>query len=186
MPINNTPQQAIIGAGTRRRALDYYPTPNDVTKAFLDCMRLSKKTVFWEPACGSGNIVDVLRERGYRAIGTDIVTGDDFLMTDPPNGVDFIITNPPFILAEDFIKRAWSMDLPFAFLLKSQFWHAAKRLNLFNEITPSLVLPLTWRPDFTGGGKSLMDVMWCVWGVGLQSDPLYIPLRRPRKEDENV
>lgn len=37
---------------------------------------------------------------------------------------------------------------PFAMLLKAQYWHAAKRAQLFCEVPPSYVLPLTWRPDF--------------------------------------
>lgn len=74
--------------------------------------------------------------------------------------------------------------------LKAQYWHAAKRAQLFREIPPSYVLPLTWRPDFLfkerGGKKGaspLMDVMWCVWLTpqmqGVQT--VFKPLMRPEK-----
>ena len=76
-------------------------------------------------------------------------------------------------------------------LLKSQYWHAAKRAQLFREIPPSYVLPLTWRPDFLfkerngeKGASPLMDVMWCVWLTphmqGAYTE--YKPLMRPEKE----
>lgn len=35
--------------------------------------------MIWEPACGENHMVDVIRENGYKVIGTDILTGDDFL-----------------------------------------------------------------------------------------------------------
>jgi hypothetical protein len=50
-------------------------------------------------------------------------------------------------------------------LLKSQYWHAAKRHQLFNTHTPAYILPLTWRPDFMfgeRGGAPTMDVLWTV------------------------
>lgn len=99
-----------------------------------------------------------------------------------PPEYDIIITNPPFSLSEEFILHAWELGKPFALLLKSQYWHAARRYELFTRCTPSEILPLTWRPDFDGRGAPLMDVMWCVWKFGPDEPifPAYIPLRRPK------
>lgn len=130
--------------------------------------------------------------------GTDIRGGQDCLVRDYPDGIDapfnWIITNPPFSLAEEFIRHAAKIGKPFAMLLKSQYWHAAKRAQLFREIPPSYVLPLTWRPDFLfkerngkKGASPLMDVMWCVWLTphmqGAYTE--YTPLMRPEKETNN-
>lgn len=172
----------IVGAGPKenRKPMDFYPTPPDVTQALLDMLDIPKGATIWEPACGAGDLARVLSNNGYKTILTDIQYGQDFLTTDLPAGVDWIITNPPFSLADKFIERAWEFKKPFALLLKSQYWHAAKRLELFYDCTPSCIFPLTWRPDFDGRGAPLMDVMWCVWKFGPDEPmfPAYLPITK--------
>lgn len=178
--MNNT---NIVGANPKngRRKKDFYPTPPDVTEALLDFLGMIRGTKIWEPACGDGAMTKVMCERGYNVIGTDIATGTDFLTCDPIK-CDIIITNPPFSLADQFIRRANELGVSFAFLLKSQYWHAGKRLKLFREIPPSYVMPLTWRPDFTGQGSSLMDMCWCYWAWQGSLFCKYVPLERPKTE----
>lgn len=174
----------ICGGNTayKRNAVDFYPTPPEVTKALVNFTRIPKGTKVWEPACGEGHMVEVLEQYGLDVIGTDIQEGTDFLKANIPDGIEWIITNPPFSLAADFIRKSAEHGVPFAMLLKSQYWHAAKRYDLFRSITPSYVLPLTWRPDFLfktrGSGSPLMDVMWCVWLPGKYFTE-FIPLRKP-------
>lgn len=169
----------IVGGGGRRRPNDFYPTPRDATQAICDWLEKNgvQNARIWEPACGNNDMVKVLRENGHFVVGTDIQTGTDFLKTDKPAGIEWIITNPPFSLAEEFIRKAAVHDIPFAFLLKCSYWHSAKRKPLFDKIRPSHILPLTWRPDFTGGGGSLLDMMWVVWG---KYNTVYQPLERPK------
>ena len=174
---------AIVGHGEKRRKLDYYPTPPEATQALLDYLQLPKKTKIWECACGTGSMVDVIRSNGYACVGTDIVTGHDFLTH--REDCDWIITNPPFFLAEQFIVRAGQIGVPFALLLKSQYWHSQKRLAIFRAYQPTAVLPLTWRPDFTGEGGSLMDMIWCVWNGG-DGQTIYCPLERPVMDNTTV
>ena len=84
---------------------------------------------------------------------------------------------------QEVIRKSADHNVPFAMLLKSQYWHAAKRVALFSDIRPAYVLPLTWRPDFlleARGGSPLMEVHWCVWMQG-SSKTEYIPLIKPRK-----
>lgn len=172
----------IVGGNTayKRVASDFYPTPADATQALLDFLKLPAGTTIWEPACGENHMVNVMQANGYNVIATDVQTGDDFLQIENKE-CDWIITNPPFSLADRFIDRCIQHKRPFALLLKSQYWHARKRLDLFRKYPPSFVCPLTWRPDFLfkqrGGGSPLMDVMWVVWG-GCH-DTRYVPLERP-------
>lgn len=81
------------------------------------------------------------------------------------------------------IRRAAELNVPFAFLLKSTYWHAEKRRKLYEEITPSYILPLTWRPDFLfkqqSGGAPLMDMAWNVWDLRSRGAAQYIPIGRP-------
>lgn len=173
----------IIGADQgKRRGADFYPTPPDVTIALLDFLQIPKGAMIWEPACGDGDMARVFSDQGYGVISTDIRLGVDFLTADMPECVDWIITNPPFSIADEFIERCTDHRKPFALLLKSQYWHAAKRRNLFLRYPPTYILPLTWRPDFTGQGASLMDVCWCVWDYKGLSYSLYKPLKRPKGE----
>ncbi|MDD3041294.1 hypothetical protein [Bacteroides sp.] len=167
---------------------DFYPTPPEATQALIDFLGIPKGRVIWEPACGEGHMSEVLVRNGYTVISTDLneccgTSGIDFTTADL-TPCDWIITNPPFNLAEQFIRKAWSFEKPFALLLKSQYWHSKKRYPLFRECTPSFILPLTWRPDFMfktrGSGSPLMDVMWCVWNESSSDGVEYIPLERPK------
>lgn len=178
----------ITGGNTayKRAASDFYPTPPEVTLALLNWLGLRKGARIWEPACGEGHMVRVMEAKGYSVRATDIQTGTDFLAEMlPVDDIDCIITNPPFSLADNFIERCALYNRPFALLLKSQYWHAKKRLHLFQKYQPDYILPLTWRPDFLfgerGGGSPLMDVMWCVWfrNSELNTETRYYPLPKP-------
>lgn len=172
-----------------RAKSDFYPTPPDVTVALVKAIGIIPGTRVWEPACGEGHMVRALENCGCTVVGTDINMGVDFLSA-PYQPCDWIITNPPFYIADKFIERCLCFDRPFALLLKSQYWHARKRLPLFQAHPPTTIFPLTWRPDFLfktrGGGSPLMDVMWNVWVNGAAvTPPSYIPLERPSEAEIN-
>lgn len=169
----------------KRRALDFYPTPADVTVALLDFLDLAPCTV-WEPACGDGAMARVIEARGHSVMSSDIredsgfgEPGVDFLRA--VRACDAIITNPPFKVSGEFIEHALTQAPIVAMVLKSQYWHARKRAALFAKHPPAWVLPLTWRPDFLAGergGSPTMEVHWTVWMHG-RSESRYQPLLRP-------
>jgi hypothetical protein len=167
----------------KRVAMDFYPTPPEATVALLNFLHLPSDQRIWEPACGENDMVNVMRVRGYEVIGTDINMGVDFLTAELPDGVDWIITNPPFSAAEGFIRKCIEHKRPFALLLKSQYWHAKKRQEIFQEHPPAYVLPLTWRPNFQFKQKEssspLMDMIWCVWVPWETTHAIYMPLSKP-------
>jgi len=157
----------------KRRELDFYPTPPDVTAVLLTFLNLPLNTKIWEPACGDGAMAEVIMECGYDVISSDIrhtgygEGGIDFLTAH--RECDAIITNPPFSESQKFINHAIGQADIVAMFFKSQYWHAAKRKELFDEHPPAYVLPLTWRPDFMNGergGAPTMDVLWTVWIEG--------------------
>ena len=174
----------IVGANGQRRKLDFYPTPPEVTQALVEYLNLPAGSVIWEPAEGAGHIVRVLQQNGYTVIGSDIQTGTDFLTAAAPPVFDWIITNPPFSLSVEFINRCVDLGRPFALLLKSQYWHSARRQPLFDKTRPAAVLPLTWRPDFTGQGNSLMDMCWVIWDAEPAQITSYLPLVKPIEEGD--
>lgn len=194
MKIKQETLQLTAGNNKRnRRELDFYPTPSNVTIALLEFLQIPKGRTIWEPACGDGSMSKVMEEYGYTVFSTDIIPecyGDgyiDYLASSDINS-DCVITNPPFYLAEEFIRKAVKeARSTVAILLKSQYWHAKSRLTLFEEIPPTYVLPLTWRPDFLEHerkqgdkkGAPTMEVAWSVWQRGSNHPTLYKPLKKP-------
>lgn len=173
-----------------RNKTDFYATPPEVTAALLDFLEdqylLKPHATIWEPACGRGDMADVMYDRGYHMVVSDLypqiqgMDSTDFLKSHAT--CDWIITNPPFSKATEFITHALELGKPCAFLLKSQFWHAKSRLNLFRENPPSYVLPLTWRPDFLFGSKSGSPTMECLWTVWAgDQETIYYPLEKPKE-----
>lgn len=171
----------IVGAKGQRQKNDYYPTPPECTEALIRWLNIRRSSTIWEPAAGEGNMVTVLKQAGFNVIATDIQTGTDFLTTPLiQKNIDWIITNPPFSLSVEFIKHCAELHKPFALLLKSQYWHSAKRKAIFDQIKPTAILPLTWRPDFLGKGASLMDMLWTIWEVPqFEGNTIYMPLSKP-------
>jgi hypothetical protein len=174
-----------------RNKTDFYATPREVTTALLDFLEskklISPNDTIWEPAFGSGEMAEVMLDREYRIVVSDLhpqihgMLPMDFLQANEK--CDWIITNPPFSKATEFITHALDLGKPCAFLLKSQFWHARSRLDLFRDHPPSYVLPLTWRPDFLHGAKSgspTMECLWTVWAGGHET--IYYPLEKPKGE----
>lgn len=185
------------GAGKdKRRELDFYPTPKNVTRALMNFMfkedRFDFNTTIWEPACGDGSMSEVLKEYCQSVYSSDLRDtgyGDgniDFLEYSGKVEFDAIITNPPFNLSAQFIDKANKETRAVCMLLKSQYWHAKNRADLFFQNPPAYVLPLTWRPDFLEHerkvgekkGAPTMEVAWSVWIRGL-NETKYLPLLKP-------
>lgn len=194
---------AIVGAMQKweRKPADFYPTPPDVTYSLLDHIveMLPLGSLVLEPACGDGAMAKALEDCGYDVYGCDLREdsgygdgGVDYLETDFSDlGYDAVITNPPFNIADKFIRHSMKQAPVVAMLLKSQYWHAAKRRKLFEDHPPAKVLPLTWRPSFLEkerGSSPLMDVIWVVWNRNHGGPTEYYPIRRvtapPRQPDQ--
>jgi len=114
---------------------------------------LPKHWVIWECAEGDGNLSRALREHGYKVVGGDILTGQDFLAS-APDHFDCIVTNPPFSIKQKFLARAYELGKPFAFLLPLTTFETRARQQLFIRHGLEVVLfdkriNFT-RPDATG------------------------------------
>jgi len=178
--------------GGRVRKHDYYPTPPEATQALIDTQLIPKDGVVWECACGEGYMSKVFEGNGYTVLSSDIEDYGygqvfDFLGGGDPVDVKSIVTNPPFNISEDFIKKALSLDVGVvAFLFKSQYWHAKKRIAIWEKYTPSYVFLLTWRPDFLmgkGGNAPTMECLWTVWIKGNTDTKLKL-LRKPTQNNQ--
>ena len=175
-------------ASGARQDLDWYPTPDDVTRALLIADGRHMPYSIWEPACGDGAMAEVLRGWGHDVFATDIVdrgysgqraTADFFAVKTPM--AHGLITNPPFSLAHQWIQHALALCPGYvALLTKSTFWHAGRRADLFESHPPAAVYPLLWRPDFLRLGAPTMEAAWNVWRPH-DGETIYRPLRRPAR-----
>jgi hypothetical protein len=148
-----------------RRDNDFYATPPENVDCLHFAEPLNDGTVWWEPACGTGNISKRLFElTGQTAISTDLIDrgygtgGIDFLalngpvseITSPFRDGKFgiqsrsptgIITNPPFDdLAEAFIRHAIKLMEPVGgkviMFLRNEYDCGKTRRGLFNGKNP--------------------------------------------------
>jgi hypothetical protein len=99
---------------------------------------LQKVWKIWEPAMGEGRPVAGLREQGYQAEGSDIKTGDDFLLSQ--RGCDVIVTNPPYSRKQEFLERCYALGKPFALLLPLTALETEERQQLFREHGIEIIL----------------------------------------------
>lgn len=94
-----------------RVAHDFYPTPEEGTRALLSVERFDGS--IWEPSCGDGAMSKVLARAGYHVVSTDLIdrgyglSGVNFLTQTTPRA-KHIVSNPPFGrgLADQFVRHA--------------------------------------------------------------------------------
>lgn len=172
-----------------RSKLDFYPTPSSATQALLDREKFVGN--IWEPACGMGDISEVLISNGYEVRSTDINdygygdTGNDFLNTDGLFSVkydiaDNIVTNPPFNLALEFVEQSKKYaNKKIAMFLKTAFLEGAKRYKMFqdSEFALKTVYQFSKRVNFgihagTHKNGGMIPFAWFVWEKGYSNKPM--------------
>ena len=179
-----TRRHSIAGTGCAplsERKNDLYETPDVAVHALLRVEPLPH--VIWEPACGPGSIVNVLRSAGHRVCGSDLVNYGcpesdsrvDFLMErSAPHGVEAIVTNPPYKLAGDFVAHAFALSIPkVVMLLRIQFLESERRSSILDNGLLARVyvfsrrLPMMHRAGWEGPkATSAMSFAWFVWEAG--------------------
>jgi len=146
----------------------FYATPESATVALIIAIGEYLDGPIHEPACGDGAMARVLSRHGRQVLATDLVDrghgipGVDFLKFGRSEQI--VVTNPPYHLADEFIATAVPGSRLVAMLLKSDYWHAASRIALYEAFPPRQQLVLTWRLDWTGQGRPTMNCSWWVWG----------------------
>lgn len=172
-----------------KNPLDFHPTPEDATRAFVlaEIDRLRELRRIWEPAVGRGHIARVLDQHGLPVGGSDMVDRgypgtvvQNFLDFEQPLG-DGVVTNPPFGrgLPARFVLNCLRLKVPYcAMLLKGNYLHQKRALRLVSRWAPARHLILSFRPDFTGEGRSPWTMTWFVWDAYATSTEVHI-LPRP-------
>jgi hypothetical protein len=164
-------------APLRDRRNDLYETPECATLALMRAEKLPKR--IWEPACGPGAIVTVLRAHGHEVLASDLIDygdpthfyGRDFLLEFKlPTGVEAIVTNPPFKLVEQFVAHALELCPRVAMLLRLAFFESERRAGILEDCGLARVhvfkrrLPMMHRSGWKGRrANSAMAFGWFVW-----------------------
>lgn len=156
---------------------DLYETPPEAVTALMSVEKLPHK--IWEPACGPGSIVKVLRAFGHEVIAGDLVDygcpmsfkGIDFLMeTRAPHGVECVLTNPPFKLAGQFVAKALELCPTVIMLMRLAFLESERRTSILDGGQLARVhvfknrLPMLHRHGWQGPkASSSIAFAWFVW-----------------------
>jgi hypothetical protein len=134
------PKRSPLRHPYRVRGNDCYETPDVAVHALLRVEHIPH--VVWEPACGPGAIVRVLRATGRTVIASDLIDYGcpdsqariDFLMEwRAPPGVECVLTNPPNRFAERFIQRAIMLCPLVIMLLRIELISGQRRSGVFDS-----------------------------------------------------
>ncbi len=162
-----------------REKNDFYATDPKAMYKLLEHEKFNQN--IWEPACGEGNLSNVLKEHGYNVYSTDLIDRGyqdelmDFIHTDNKWFGD-IITNPPFKYSTEFIKKALDSveeGNKVAMFMKLNYISGIKRYNeIYSKFPPQRIYAFVHRiscsknnkkEGFKSGG---LDYAWFVWEKG--------------------
>jgi len=183
---------SIVGssrANGDREENDFYPTPRYAVEALLE--REKFEGSFWEPACGEGDISEVIKkyypnnsirstdliDRGYGQGDINFLSQIDLAGM---GNIDNIITNPPFSMALEFVEQSKKYsNKKIAMFLKTVFLEGKSRYNMFNDKK----FPLKCMYQFAGRvpiyksgiklrNSGLIAYAWFVWIKGYEGDTI--------------
>ncbi len=142
---------------------------------------LKRDTIIWECAYGTGALAKHFKSLGYEVVGN----GENFFDTNL--NCDIIITNPPYSLKEQFLKRAYEINKPFAFLLPLTGLEGKERGKLYRKYGIQLIIP-DCRIDFitpNHGKSAWFAVAWFTYKFNLPKDLMFIELSEYKKQYKN-
>lgn len=183
----------------------FYIEPSWVSERLFEVEQFNG--AIWDPACGTGRIVEAARRAGYRTIATDSVDRGyfrfdgvlDFLSEDCERVAAVnVVTNPPFTECNRFVRRAIELAsgkvamVWLARRLNAARWLADTPLARIYLLTPRPSMPpghVIAAGEKPGGGKQ--DFCWLVFERGHVGPPelrwLYRgPFNRRTHRDQNV
>jgi hypothetical protein len=181
-----------------RRAFDYYPTPQWMTRALM--RRIAKPHNVIEPCAGQLAIVNVLRSTGYYG---GFIESNDMDPSTPcdthqdaareeywrgltmrrDNRPEWVVTNVPFDLADQIVPLAVRHVGKVATVLRLSWLEPTAARQRFLAEHPPTQLVVMPRWDFKGrGATDSVTSAWFVWELGYQSRGIEIVTKDERDE----
>ena len=189
---NKNSVAAMLGMRTvwhpeEREPNDFYSTDPKAVRALMNRLQVSRDTMIYECACGSGNLSKELESMGYNVLSTDLIdrgygtSGVDFLkvQTIPDNCM--ILTNPPYKYTTEFI--AHSMELQkeggvAAFLLNISYLSGLARYrDIYTKGWLEKVYVFSnrvhcFKNDINTGHSSPVNYAWYIFRNGHMGSPV--------------
>lgn len=165
-----------------REENDFYATDPIALEMLCELETFSKDV--WECACGQGHLSEVLKNRGYNVMSSDLINrgygygGVDFLEITKQFDGD-IITNPPYKYAKEFIEHALKIITDghkVVMFLKVQFLEGKARRKMFEKYPPKKIyissgrLRCAMNGDFENVTSSAVAYAWFIWEKGYTGD----------------
>lgn len=125
----------------------------------------------WEPAQGEGLLLEALFDSSLTAVGSDILTGQNFFEYQP-EAWDCIVTNPPFSLKYKWLERCYDLGKSFALLLPVETLGAKTAHEMFRQYGIEVVF-MDRRVNFKmpnkgwDGAGAQFPVAWFTWGLSI-------------------
>lgn len=146
---------------------------------------LKPSWTIWECAAGEGGLVIYLQSFGFNVIGSDILTGQNFL-TWQPAAWDCIITNPPYSIKYDFIERCYGLSKPFALLMPLETLGASRAQRCFRNGVETILFDkrVNFKMPNKGysGNGAQFPTAWFTHGLGIGSQLTFAKLSRRADE----
>jgi hypothetical protein len=112
---------------------DDYDTPKYAFDMLLEY--IPKGSIIFECAVGKGKLKRIMEDAGFI-----VVSSKDFF-NDNNYKYDIVITNPPFSLKDEFIKKCYELNKPFALLLPITAIEGKVRQALYKKYGIEILLP---------------------------------------------
>jgi hypothetical protein len=167
----------------KRHSDDFYNTPTWVVNQVLEVEQPPQQ--IWEPCSGSGAIVRVLKQHGFKVVDADINPRNgqprqDFFSV-RERGAPAILTNPPFALATKWIVHCYQLGVDYvALLMKADVLHTDNKRKLLDTVGhPTRIWGITARIDFLDQGAGTTNFSWFVWDGWHATSSTYKVLRCP-------
>jgi len=152
---------------------DEFQTPPEAINPLLPYLK--KDWTIWECAWGEGSLAKHLRGKGFKVTG---IPNTDFLLCELTNA-DILITNPPYSLKDKFLKKAFELGKPFAFLMPLTALEGKKRGELYRKHGIQLIIPNKRINFITPSGKgsgAWFQTAWFCWKLNLPKDLNFVDL----------
>lgn len=159
---------------------DFYPTPGYVVEELLK--RETFNGVIWEPACGEGDISEVLLKEGFEVRSSDLIDRNYGIVEDffeSNYKADNIITNPPYKYALEFVNESKKKsNYKIAMFLKTVFLESEKRKLMFEdkEFPLKKLYQFSKRVTLYKNGvkmknSGMISYAWFIWEKGYTGKP---------------
>lgn len=151
-------------------------TPEEAILPLIPYLKNFK--LIWDCAYGGGRLAEHFNKYGFNVIGN---TNYNFLQNNSEKiGIfDVIITNPPYSEKDKFLKKAFEIGKPFAFLLPLTTLEGIKRGKMFKDNKIQIIIP-NRRINFeipSGKKSAWFATAWFCYKLNLPEDLMFVELK---------